>query len=335
MNNIVNFMFGSLNNYNVITSKDNDTLYFVDGVIYKGTIPYSEKVDFVSTLPTTPNQGRIYVLPDYSAKIYNGTDFVTLNVGVVGTISDTNDNDEKVITQAAVKAYIAKKLADFGNAEDVAGQIDAAKAEAISTAGTNADAKIATAKQELQTEINSKIASVFRFKGSKDTYAEVEAVTDMVVGDVWHVAADGKEYVYTGTKWELLGFTIDLSTYATKDEMSAAIDAKADEIVAGIDAYTKAQTDAKIKTVSDALTDHTANTDIHVTATQKAAWDAKATTDQVTAAKDAAITAAAADAKAKADTALSDAKTYADGLDSAMDERVTAVESSLQWQTIV
>lgn len=35
MNNIVNFMFGSLNNYNAITSKDNDTLYFVDGVIYK------------------------------------------------------------------------------------------------------------------------------------------------------------------------------------------------------------------------------------------------------------------------------------------------------------
>lgn len=334
MNNIVNFMFGSLNNYNAITSKDNDTLYFVDGVIYKGAIPYSEKVDFVSTLPSTPSQGRIYVLPDYTSKIYNGTEFVTLNVGIVGTISDTTDNDEKVITQAAVKAYITKKLADFGNAEDVTSQIDAAKAEAISTAGTNTDLKIATAKQELQSEINNKIASVFRFKGSKDTYDDVEALTDMVVGDVWHVTTDGKEYVYTGIEWEPLGFTIDLSSYATTDAVSAAIDAKADEIIAEINAYTKTETDAKIKTVSDALADHTSDTDIHVTVAQKTSWDAKATTEQVTAAKEAAIATAAADATTKANNALNDAKTYADGLDDAMDARVSVVENALQWQTI-
>ena len=62
--------------------------------------------------------------------------------------------------------------------------------------------------------------------------------------------------------------------------------------------------------------------------------DAKATTDQVATAKSEAIAAASADATSKANQALADAKSYADGLDSAMDTRVSAVESALTWGTV-
>ena len=41
MNNIVNFKFGTLANYNALTQKDNDTLYFADGLIFKGDKAYS------------------------------------------------------------------------------------------------------------------------------------------------------------------------------------------------------------------------------------------------------------------------------------------------------
>ena len=80
--------------------------------------------------PDSPSQGIIYVLPDFSAKIYTGTDYVELAVGTIGEIGDTSDNDGKVVTQAAVKAYIAKKMEGMGTAESVQKNIDKAKGEA-------------------------------------------------------------------------------------------------------------------------------------------------------------------------------------------------------------
>ena len=59
------------------------------------------------------------------------------------------------------------------------------------------------------------VASVFKYKGTKSTYQDVQAVTGMSVGDVWFVEADNSEYAYNGTVWEELGPTIDLSAYAT------------------------------------------------------------------------------------------------------------------------
>lgn len=311
MNNIINFMFGTLDKYNALTQKDNDTLYFADGQIFKGDAVYSQKVVAVGTLPTKPSQGIIYVLPDYSAKIYTGTDYVDLAVGVIGTIEDATTNDGKTITQGALKTYLTKKLENMATVDNVQAKIDAAKDEAIksavSTADANADAKVATAKQELQKQIDTKVASVFRFKGSKDSLDEVKALKDMAIGDVWHITTDGKEYVYTGKEWELLGFTIDLSSYATKAEMTKAINDKAKEITDSLASYyTKDEIDGKLQTVAT----------------------------NIATAKSEAISAAADDATKKADQALKDAKTYADGLNTAMGTRVTKVEQAVTWTEI-
>lgn len=309
MNNIVNFQFGTLEKYNAIQVKDKDTLYFADGQIFKGDTAYSQKVQVVGALPGTPSQGIIYVLPDFSAKIYTGTDYVDLAVGVIGTIEEEATNDGKTITQGALKAYLAKKLENMATTSVVDAKIDAAKKEAISSAveqaGTAADEKVEAAKTELQQQIDSKIASVFRFKGAKDTYEEVEAIVGMATGDVWHVNADGKEYVYTGKEWELLGFTVDLSPYATKTEMTKAINDKASEILKTLeDYYTKEQIETKLQDVAK----------------------------NIATAKDEAIAAAATDAKTKADQALADAKTYADGLNTAMGNRVAGVEAAITWK---
>ena len=104
--------------------------------------------------------------------------------------------------------------------------------------------------------------------------------------------------------------------------------------VAVPDAYTKAEADKKIKAVQTALDTHTANADIHVTNEQKATWDAKVSTEQLAAAKSEAIAAASADATTKANAARDAAKTYADGLNTAMDTRVKVVEGAITWKTI-
>lgn len=310
MNNIINFSFGTLEKYNAILTKDNDTLYFADGQIFKGDKAYSQKVMKVTSLPTTPSQGIIYVLDDYSAKIYTGTDYVDLAVGTVSVIGETTENDGKVITQAALKAYITEKLKGVEGSEGIQAKIDAAKDAAIKTAtetaSEDATKKVNEAKTELQRQIDTKIASVFRFKGAKENLDEVKAVESPVVGDVYHTNDDGKEYVYTGTEWELLGFTIDLSPYATKKEVTKQINDKADEILGSIDAYTKTEVDQKVKDLNAAIDT----------------------------AKQAAIDAAATDATTKADQALKDAKAYANGLNGAMDTRVKATEKALTWVEI-
>jgi len=307
MNNVINFKFGTLAKYNAIAAKDNDTLYFADGQIFKGDKVYSQKVVKVSALPEAPSQGIIYVLDDFSAKIYTGTDYVDLAVGTIGEIGDGTDNDAKVVTQAAVKEYVAKKVAGMETAEQLQAKIDAAISSATDTAAKDATSKVEAAKKALQQEIDSKVASVFRFKGAKENLGEVKSIENPAVGDVWHTNDDGKEYVYTGTEWELLGFTIDLSAYATTEAVTKAINDKFAEVTKSLeDYYTKAQIDEKVNTINTAISD----------------------------AKQAAIDAAATDAQEKATKALNDAKAYADGLNGAMDTRVKATEAALTWSEI-
>lgn len=68
------------------------------------------------------------------------------------------------------------------------------------------------------------ISSVYTYKGSKDTFAELPVVN--TVGDVWNVneAHDnhpaGTNWVWSGSAWDALAGSVDLSGYATKSEVS-------------------------------------------------------------------------------------------------------------------
>ena len=315
----VNLYYGSLSEYNELQSKDNNKLYFCGGIIFKGTTPFSQKISQVNSLPQSGTQGVIYLLPDYSMYFYDGTDFQTISVGVVGSISDDISKNNKCITQAAAKTYINAVTSNLAVASQVASDITTAKSEAISSAGTYTDGEIADLKEELETEINQKVASVFRFKGSKDNYEAIEALTDMVTGDVWHSNADGKEYVYDGTNWELLGFTIDLSAYATTIAVTNAINAKATEIIATINAYSKSEVDALVGGVSSSLSSHTSDTTSHITSAERNAWNAKATTSQVATAKS---------------EAISSANDYTDTKVGGLNTRLQAVEGAITWNSL-
>lgn len=78
--------------------------------------------------------------------------------------------------------------------------------------------------------LESKISSVYSYKGSKATYAELPG--DAAAGDVWNVeeAHDnhpaGTNWAWTGTAWDALGGAIDLSSYYNKTQVDSAIDAK-------------------------------------------------------------------------------------------------------------
>lgn len=80
-------------------------------------------------------------------------------------------------------------------------------------------------------EVDAKVSSVMRYKGSKDTYAELPSEGNEV-GDVWNVVgADaangvraGDNFAWNGTGWDNLGGAVVLDGYATKDDLNGKVD---------------------------------------------------------------------------------------------------------------
>lgn len=114
----------------------------------------------------------------------------------------------------------------------------------------NTDAnKVLSAAQGkfLNDRINS-LGYVYKYKGSKNAIEEVLALTDAKIGDVWNViqefSAGGKKYPagtniacikntstsdHSEANWDTLGGTVDLSGYATKNEMNDNLNNKIDK----------------------------------------------------------------------------------------------------------
>lgn len=80
-------------------------------------------------------------------------------------------------------------------------------------------------------EVDSKVSSVMRYKGSKDTYDDLPTEGN-VIGDVWNIATAntaqgikaGDNVAWNGTGWDILGGAVDLSGYATKTDLNSKVD---------------------------------------------------------------------------------------------------------------
>lgn len=99
-----------------------------------------------------------------------------------------------------------------------------------------------------KTEVDGKLSAVYKYKGTVATYSDLPS-TGLTVGDVYNVETDGNNYAWTGTVWDALGGTVDLSGYQTK-----------------IDSTHKLSSD---------LVDDTNNTNKFVTSAEKTTWSNK------------------------------------------------------------
>lgn len=71
-----------------------------------------------------------------------------------------------------------------------------------------------------KTEIDNKVSSVYKYKGSVATYDNLPT-TGQVVGDVYNVEENGANYAWEGTSWDKLGETIDFTPYLLKTDAAA------------------------------------------------------------------------------------------------------------------
>lgn len=357
----VKFNYGTKANFDALQTKDNDTLYFITNTlqIFKGATEYTKSCKLVSSLPGSGQvQGIIYVrLTDYTLHVFNGTDYIQLNKSTVTAILAANASDDNVPTTKAVADYVNAKIEAVENAKgkfvtDVTysdGVVSVAKGgEAVTTTLTGVvhaptyDAETRTIKMpvfggdELTIALGKDLVVTSGIYNAKDKNIELTITS----GDVIKIPVGSLIDIYTGVATS----TAEVSVSGeNKISVNVKVSAKANNsitieedglYVAVPDAYTKAEIDTKMKAAQDALDAHANNADIHVTKDQKAVWDAKVSTEQLTAAKSEAISAAAADATKKADAARDAAKEYADGLNTAMDTRVKVVEGAITWKTI-
>lgn len=109
------------------------------------------------------------------------------------------------------------------------------------------------------TSLTGKLTGIYAYKGSVADYASLPA-EDLTPGDVYNVEAAydghpaGTNWAWTGTEWDALAGSIDLSAYYTSEQVDAAIkvetdraEAKEAELLELIEANTAAAAAAQSK----------------------------------------------------------------------------------------
>lgn len=112
-----------------------------------------------------------------------------------------------------------------------------------------------------KTEIDTKISSVYKYKGSVATYGDLPS-QDNVIGDTYNVEADGANYSWNGIAWDKLGGDIDLSDYYQKSQVDTLLGGKQNTI------------NSANKITSDYVDDSLANNKF-VTTQEKNTWNGK------------------------------------------------------------
>lgn len=107
----VKFLSGTYSQYSALAVKDTNTLYFVDGQLFKGETSYTDQIVVVSALPGTLTAGKVYVnTADKSVIYYDGTTSTVVVPATVGTIGDLTP-DTNLANVKAIKDFVAAEIA--------------------------------------------------------------------------------------------------------------------------------------------------------------------------------------------------------------------------------
>lgn len=192
---------------------------------------------------------------DSAAKLATARKIGSANFNGTGDISLSDMGAQPALPTNGVEGQFLKKAAtgvEWATPHDSWGQItgdiqnqadlkSALDAKADSSALThyarkaNSLAGYGITDAYTKDETDAKVSAVYRYKGSVATYAELPTEGN-TVGDVWNVAAAdeahgikaGDNVAWTGSAWDALSGTVDLTPYATKNELSAGLEGKSD-----------------------------------------------------------------------------------------------------------
>ena len=202
----------------------------------------------------------------------------TANTTVPGTLSfaEGSTNGAIAVNGTAIPVHglgsaAFAETSDFDAAGAAADALDDAKdyadgvaADAEQNAKDYADSAAADALQDAKDYADEKIGDLGHVMSVVGTGATPTAYTTPVQGDVYIVNSGddaGKEYVYTGSAWELLGMNeIDLSEYAKTEDLGGLsekdyVSIPANSFMTGLSATTTAETFQVLQASAATITD--------------------------------------------------------------------------------
>lgn len=198
------FKSGTYAQYVGLAAKDNNTIYFIDGQIFKGNVAYTDQVVVVSALPSTLTAGKVYVnTTDKSVTYYDGTTSTVVIPETVGSIGNATP-DTDLANVKAIKDFVAAEIAKIPAAVDytvtlvdeVAGTGE--KSKQILKQGTGDKEKtigtivVPDLKMEVKATPNDGYLKTYQFTYGTGTTFEVDIPKDLVVtaGEVIVVSDD-------------------------------------------------------------------------------------------------------------------------------------------------
>lgn len=140
-------------------------------------------------------------------------------IGLNESIIDIASNNEGSVSLSALNGLSLGEIPTgrITNVKISAGQIgDINLLTPIKATGTytlaTTDDIVATDLSDFytKTEIDTKVSSVYKFKGNVANYAALPS-TGLTAGDVYNLSDTGANYAWTGTVWDDLGTTVDIS----------------------------------------------------------------------------------------------------------------------------
>ena len=187
------FKSGTYAQYVGLASKDNNTIYFIDGQIFKGDVAYTDQVVVVSALPDTLTAGKVYVnTTDKSVTYYDGTTSTVVIPETVGSIGDATP-DTNLANVKAIKDFVAAEIAKIPAAVDytvtitdeTAGTGEKTK-QTIKQGKTGSEKEIGTIvvpdlKMEVKATPNDGYLKTYQFTYGTGTTFEVDIPKDLVV----------------------------------------------------------------------------------------------------------------------------------------------------------
>ena len=200
----VKFLSGSYAQYSSLAVKDANTLYFVDGQLFKGDVSYTDQIVVVSALPDTLTAGKVYVnTTDKSVTYYDGTTSTVIVPATVGTIGDSTP-DTDLANVKAIKDFVAAEIAKLPKQTDytvtlvdeVAGENELTK-QTIKQGKAGSEATIGAIvvpdlKMEVKGTPNDGYLKTYQFTYGTGSTFEIDIPKDLVVksGEVIVVADD-------------------------------------------------------------------------------------------------------------------------------------------------
>lgn len=217
------FKFGTAAQYAALETKLDNALYFLldTNELYRGTVPIARNHVYLGTRAAGDTDGDVLITA------LNGSIPVPQDIVIIRNTDNTSDafiygSDGNWYPLGNSSSVINSMATDLEELTDRVSDLESllngtpADPENETPAIPGLVDRVATLESQIAGQ-----AGAFHFKGVLADLDALEAIQDMVAGDVWQIGSD--EYAWNGTTWVKLGGEFDLSNYVTSDQLDDTV----------------------------------------------------------------------------------------------------------------